>query len=479
LFSCIKRIVEVYQNIFRGRWGQEIDIEQDVPVEKGKEAPPVEDALRDAVGNIWKWSGFDLGKNVFQRELALLGTAGIQVVAEPGGRRPVRMNVVQAEHIRDIDMDDEDNVTAARIQYEVLEGPLGVPGDNGQGTLRKWATYEQVITKTETTTARNGKDAAVVPNQLGVCPFVLTKHQDVRETFGVGAVEHGCIVLDIINSLLSHCAVQTKMATYIQWLYMGPGEAPQSNLKFGDGYLMSVRTHPGDGGSSLEPLTPKLPLADAIKLIERLISELKNMFPELRLTDSEFLSNTSGETVAQLRVPGENLLRQAADQYEDGVERAIRICLSYGIMHGDFDLGTGKGSPESANPAAAQKAFDEGKMDFRFKDRDMTPRSRYEKAAIRKMESDARVSETVAATRIATLLSIEEAARTLGYADADISKFQDERSDEGGFYTAAAEAQARVLARGGGEILQEGQVKPSQVLKGIGGVTGAKRDKGV
>ena len=94
-----------------------------------------------------------------------------------------------------------------------------------------------------------------------------------------------------------------------------------------------------------------------------------------------------------------------------------------------------------------------------------------------------RVAATVSLTRasdsilrIATLLSIEEAARTLSYTDEDIAKFQKERSDEGGFYAASAEAQARVLGRGGGEILQAGQVKPGQPLKGIGDVTGAKRD---
>lgn len=471
VFAIFGRVADAFSGIFNGPFGAPggIDIEQNVsdPVR----SLPVDDKLRDPIKKIWDWSNFDIKGPLSCLTAAVTGNCGLRVVADPEAVRPVLIRVEDPDWIKAVNFDADGNVTDVLLEYETTEGPISDPrqGDDLRFTTVKWTEY---LGKNTFWLKRDGKLAAPPqPNPLGVCPYVLMKHGDTGLDFGESAFAGSTQIADAINALICHLILQIKNTVYAQWVYAGPGDRPTENIPFGPSKLICIQTDGPGGSNELKSMVTNLNFEQALQPLMVMVRELKNKHPEIRVNEFEALANQSGETIAQLRLPGEQKIKRVAIQYEHYLKRAIQIALSYGVLNGQWDLGAGKGSESAANLEAADASFRDGLEDFRFKQRPMLPRTQSELAVIRKNNADAAVSETTAALNLATLASEEEALRSLKYTDKQIEQFKKEASDQTAIAAIKAKAEARILGRGTGEIVQAGspQANGAKALAGAGG----------
>jgi hypothetical protein len=74
VYNPTRNIVDAYQNVFRGNYGQEIRVSETVD---GRPVNPKLTAEDSPIAKIWRWSNLDTQKQIMQEWAANLGTVGL------------------------------------------------------------------------------------------------------------------------------------------------------------------------------------------------------------------------------------------------------------------------------------------------------------------------------------------------------------------------------------------------------------------
>ena len=374
LYNPVAEVVDLYQHTLGGAFRPgDTDPAEDGPTDiravPGRLARP---ALMPALDAIWQWSNLTIIKQPMQRFAAGLGNVGIRIVADATRGRVY----LKAEHprvIRDVETDARGNVTAAELEYDVA---YGLGDDQEVVTVREVLTKDEfrtyrvngsVLTPYDVQRRQDGGPGARWPNALGVVPYVLLAHQPSGELWGLNAFYRARAPIDRLNALMTHINVQVHRTVKAKWFVAAAGEAP-ADFDLGDLSIAYTDTSGGGPPPVVQPMVAPLNLADAIAQARLLIEVIEDKLPELKAIAGRYLSGQSGETIAQLRLPAAQRIAWARPNYEDALIRAQQIALSWGVILGLWDLGTGTGSRE-----AADRAYQGGLEDHRLNERPYLP----------------------------------------------------------------------------------------------------------
>jgi hypothetical protein len=363
LYNPVANVVDLYLHVFDGAFGDEIRVEP-------QGAATV--ALVDAIEQLWKWSNLTIEKQPLCRFAATHGTVGLRIVARNPADLARRRVWIKPEHprtIRDVEMDERGNVEAIQLEYELTTGLA----ENAQTicireelTKEEFRTYRMVggnpVPFDLTTMEANGPNARY-DNALGIVPYVLLRHEYNGETFGRNAWYKARSPVDRLNALMSHIDVQIHRHVKAKWFIAADG-APPTSIDLDDLSVAYVNTHNSTSTPVVQPLVAPLDLSGAIAEAKLQMDVIEDMLPELKATQGKFLSGQSGETIVELRKPAEEKIALARANYEDALVRAQQIAVSWGVLLGLWDVGTGMGSRE-----AADAAFHGGYEDYRFNTR--------------------------------------------------------------------------------------------------------------
>lgn len=405
IFNPFERVCELYaQNCFAGRFGEQIEVAPEVGTKRKRRA--VHPDILDPLEQIFEWSNLNIESKVFGRWGSIFGSVGIRVVAQvgkdyPADRREDRRVYLQFEHpgsILGAVQDDRGNVTQALTEHEKLEGNLSI--EEGDRDLERY-TYRTLLTKDTFAVVRQGGwlfssftpfdqirgaergSFSRFPNLLRVCPYVIAHHKRIGGLWGLWAFHGQMQKVDRLNALIAHINRQIFRHVNVVHLISGSGRAPRM-FDFSGNKVLYQRKRPDDTSKlDIHQLVTDLSLADAITQAKFILGELRDSMPELKATDGEYLSNQSGETVAQLRLPAEQRILSARDLYEDALLRALKMALSWGIMLGIFKIGG-----VSFDRDGAERAFRSGMLDFRFNERDALPITATERLEREQKEQD-------------------------------------------------------------------------------------------
>lgn len=351
LYNPVAEVVDLYQHVFGGEF-----VPSDV-VDREDEPTDIRASARNplvlpALDRVWQWSNLNVVKQQVCRLAALHGTVGLRVVAvnDPD---PLRRRVyLKPEHprlITDAEQDARGNVTAIILEYEVTRG---IGDDQRIVSVREELTKDEFRVY-EGSGASFGTPTQRAPNALGVVPYVLLRHQDVGDLFGLNAFYRARSPIDRLNALMTHVNTQIAEHVKVDWFIAAAGAAP-TRLELTGRNVIYVDTSKSTQTPTVQALVAPLSLADSISQAELLIRQIENRLPELKATSGVYLSGQSGETIAQLRAPAEHRLGLARAGYEDALIRVQQIALSWGVMLSLWDLGTGTGSREAADAAYRQ-----------------------------------------------------------------------------------------------------------------------------
>lgn len=372
LYNPVAQVVDLYLNVFAGAFGDEIQIEP-----TGAATP----ALVAAINQVWQWSNLTIEKQPLCRLAATHGSVGLRIVGrdhEDTTRRRVYIKPEHPKTIRDVQLDDRGNVEAIQLEYDLTVGlaeaskTVTIREQLEPDRIQTWRTQGETLLRFDLM----GFAAAGMPadaigrfdrgehadyaNPLGVVPYVLLRHEHTGETWGHNAFYKARAPIDRLNALMSHTDIEIHRHVRATWLIAAAGAAPE-RITFDDLSVVYVDTRNATSNPMAQALVANLDLIGAANQAKLQIDLIEDMLPELKATAGKFLSGQSGETIAELRKPAEEKIGLARANYEDGLSRAQQIAVSYGILLGLWDVGTGSGSRE-----AADRAYHDGYEDHRF-----------------------------------------------------------------------------------------------------------------
>jgi hypothetical protein len=372
---------------------------------------------------LWRWSNLDTNKALIQRQAAMLGTVGLRIDARADAdplRRKVRIRRIHPGDITDFDEDADGNVTAVKLEYSVMVGPLGGQRDS--------VPFEEIITKDEYMAFRDGKPWDMVtnapggarPNTLGVCPVVLLRHLDNGGEYGVPAMFGSEEIIHLLNWMVSTQNESVLRHVFPQWAAITPGASPKT-YDMGRNKVVHIQTRQGDPASSIQAMVAALDQAGATNFWQACREALWERQPEMILGNLKTLSGQSGETIANLLKPCEQAIELAKTNYEDAFKRAIKIGLSWMVLLGILDVGSGTGTRE-----AADRSFLNGQEDFEFERRSSLPETVYDRIQRAKADVAGKVEGFNAAKAGQGIVSSSEQLRVAGYNQQQIDAIRSE-----------------------------------------------------
>lgn len=367
LYNPVAAVVDLYLHVFGGSFGDEVQVEP-----QGVAGA----ALVEAVGQLWKWSNLTIEKQPLCRLAATHGCVGIRIVARDDPRPERRRVYLKPEHpriIRDAEADDRGNVSAIQLEYELT---TGLAENATTITIREELTKESIRTYRvdgarlvpyDLVLRQDNGPASAYDNALGVVPYVLLRHEHTGDLWGRNSFYKARAPLDRLNALMAHIDIQIHRHVKVKWFIAAAG-APPTQVDLSDATVAYVNLQNSNGTPIVQPLVAPLDLGGALAQAQLQLGIIEDMLPELKATQGKFLAGQSGQTVAELRRPAEDRLALARSNYEDAMVRAQQIALSWGVLMGVWNLGTGTGSRE-----AADAAYQGGYEDHRFNTRPLLP----------------------------------------------------------------------------------------------------------
>ena len=307
LLNPVERIVEFYQNVLRGRFGSDIKLT----------------GPSDFAYKILKDSRFDIRKAEWIRYGACFGVPALRVVSD--AQRTV-IRPVDPRHLREVVLDADDVVQHAVLEYVV----------NGD-------RHREVFTPKWTEV-----DGKRVSNTLGKVPLIIGQHiRNPDDWAGLPAFHSSMELVLQLSATMSHITSMIAKHYKPVWVIIAAGERPD-RIQIDDQTALVLDPGPNDSvPPSIESMTPKLPLQDAIATARDLRQEMRSRQPELTFMDvgDEVFgrSGTSGEMISQYRQPAVERLKHAGVIYETMLSEALSVALAWeqqwGRGPGDVTVG--------------------------------------------------------------------------------------------------------------------------------------------
>lgn len=363
LYNPVASVVDLYLHVFDGAFGDEIKIEP-----RGRATQ----ALAAAVDQIWQWSNLTIEKQPLCRLAATNGCVGLRVVARRSDDPTKQRVYIKPEHprvIRDVELDDRGNVEAIQLEYDVTTGlaedakTITIREEMDKEQIRTWRMDSGRAIPYDIQARTDNGPLSSYPNELGVVPYVVLRHEHTGEKWGRNAFYKARSPIDRLNALMTHIDVQIHRHVRAKWLVAASGPAP-TEVDLTDMTVVYIDLRNSTATPFAEPMVATLDLAGATNQAKLQLEIIEDMLPELKATQGKYLSGQSGETIAELRKPAEDKIALARANYEDALIRAQQIAVSWGVLMGLWDVGTGSG-----DQAAAERAYREGYEDMRFNTR--------------------------------------------------------------------------------------------------------------
>lgn len=413
LFNPVAEIVETYQHVLPGTWGDGVTLADKV------NDRPIDQAIREPLANIWKASNFDSEKAKLIRWGANFGTVGIRVVAR-GARdnRPSRVSIV-ADHpsrLFNFEEDGEGNVVAVCLKYQM-------PVNRGTLADPTWETVDVVeeITREGFSLTYDGAEQiedADRANGLGFCPYVVLKHRDNGTAYGDWAYRGSEAALHRINWRYSRQDKSIDRHQFPNWFFAAGGDAPIEDVDMGDSKGHYVKTVAGTPPPVMQAIVPDIDQGSAMEFVATLRKQFRSRQPELVLNDLELLANTSGDSLELSLKAAEKKIADAKPNYIHAITRALQMGVSAGNAVGAWPIG-------------GDQDYRAGRLDFAFSPMPLLPLTTSQRA----LQAAADVAGDKAKLEVAQqakLLGLpqKEQWRKAGYTEPQIATLLQERSDQ-------------------------------------------------
>lgn len=325
-------------------WGGALDMEAGNGDEIPSALPIItdEEAIREPLANIWKWSNWQRNKNLVTLQGAVMGDSFIRVVDNPIVEK-VYFEIIHPKIVKDITKDDFGNVKGYILEEE---------RDDPRDSTRK-VTYTEIAKRDEsnnvmfTTLLDNSPYAwnGIEPQWIvdyGFIPFVHNPHIDVGNVYGWSEIHAGRSKFQEVDDLASQLSDYIRKEVQGLWLLSGVAK-PKTTEKLEQGASSSDRPQPGreekqflygntDAGAI--SLIADLDISAVVEYITTITEDIERDYPELMLDDSEENSAESGTARRIRQQPAASKIMARRAGYDGMLVAANNMALSIGAMRG-------------------------------------------------------------------------------------------------------------------------------------------------
>lgn len=313
------------------------------------------DALIDALRQVYQWSRLAELKTLYVRDGAQHGDAPIKVIDDPE-RGKVRLELLDPRKLRHVEFDAVGNVKAAVIEYEredALDAAVFVPGANGLHPLERTAqsyTYTEIIDHDPTDDAlirfrtykngepfaftqdEDGEDVAEWSEPYGFVPLVIAGHKATTKHWHRNAFDSVIPGIDTANDAASLLLDQVRKSTNPIWAFIGVsgGTLDLSVDKKDAVPFVKLPT-----GGDAKPLVFPLDITGALEHLRELLKEIERNAPELalqRIRESSGSLTAPGVRTAYSDAIGR--IEEARGSYDGGLVRALQMAVTIGGYRG-------------------------------------------------------------------------------------------------------------------------------------------------
>lgn len=342
IYNPVQRIVDLYvAKVYGGALDMETLKTGAIPIVGADEA------LTNALRQLWIWSNWSTRKSLYVRYGALYGDTVIKIVDEPD-KEKVRMEVLHPGRIKDIKLDSVGNVKKVVIEYERDEklsydrfGLLPLK------SMRTY-TYREEIDGDWFATFKNdepfafynnsdGEPVSRWPNEYGFVPIVLGNHKDMGLRWGTNSFHGQVGKIDELNDAASLLNDQIRKVVDPLW-YLAGVKNPGKELTAQKGHTAVEELERRDTldllhgplGSQPYPMIAPIAIADALANIQSMLNELENDLPELALHRLREGGNLTAPGVEAGYSDAIGRITEASGNYNDALVRAQQMAVSIG-----------------------------------------------------------------------------------------------------------------------------------------------------
>lgn len=325
-------------------WGGLLDREAGDGKEKPSSIPIVteNEKLRPAIAQVWKWSNWQVRKQIACLWGAVLGDVGL-VVVDDTQRGKVRIDLLHPGSLKDVTIDEWGNVKAYEIE-EKREHPYqkGVWVKYGETATREGDAVVYRTTLNGAPFAWGDDEEAEWSVPYGFIPLVMLQHNNVGLPWGWSEVHSGRSKFQEVDDLASKLSDHIRRSVDSGWLFSGmtpprnaprvTGETPTSENPTPGREETPVLYAPQ--GAEAKPLISPLDIASTGNYIQFLLAELERDYPELQMDIWSANGDTSGRALRIARQRVETKVAERRPNYDDALVRAQMMAVSIGGYRG-------------------------------------------------------------------------------------------------------------------------------------------------
>ena len=317
------------------------------------------ESLRKAIAQVWRWSNWQIKKDVFGLWTPVLGDGVLKIVDDPD-REKVYIKVIHPSRLSNAELDDFGNVKGYTLMYK-RQDPR--PGKSGEVTYKEVAERdgEAVVYRTYLDQSLYAWDdgEAEWAVEYGFVPMVVLQHNDVGLDFGWSELYPGLSKFREVDDQASKLNDQIRKLVEGAWLLAGvqkPVSTPVVTGQAASQTETQEREKPQVGRSEMKiiystnpqaqphSLVAPIDIASVASSIKDLIAELERDYPELRVDLANATGDISGRALRINRSPASAKVLQRRPNYDNALVRAQQMAVaiggfrSYGDAFAGFSL---------------------------------------------------------------------------------------------------------------------------------------------
>ena len=358
IYNPSYRIGEFYKShLWGGMLDREAGDDGAIPIETDNAA------LRRALAELWKWSNFQIKKDLITLYGSALGDAVIRVIDDTEKGR-VYLENIHPGKLKDVALDAFGNVKSYTIEEERLHPANETQSvvftetatNQGGGTI----LYQTFLNNAPYDWTGNGSEWQT---GYGFIPMVVVKHNDVGLEWGWSEIQPGRSKIHEVDDIASKLSDQIRKTVDPVWFFSGvpkPSSSPTASETQLTGTAAANRPQPGreelpalyanDPNAKATALIAESDIGGILEHIKEMLSEIERDYPELKLiADLQQASgDISGRALRIAQGPAADKVLQRRVNYDDALKRIQQMAVAIGGERGYFK-GFNLGSYDKGN----------------------------------------------------------------------------------------------------------------------------------
>lgn len=334
--------------------------------------------LKVAIAQFWQWANWQKNNKLMVLFGSVFGSCLVEVV-DKASRGKLYTSIVWPGLVKDIELDEVGNVKSYSLEYETED-------ENGE-------TYKFRKEVDQETYRYFKNDVAFVPegateeHRFGFVPAVWCKHRDVGSDFGAPAIAKSIAKIDELNGLATHTHDHVDKLIDSPGIISSDGgvgrigeqatalktAAAAAHDEFAStGATASLRALKrlllkAPKGASWVPLTGNLQPEQVMPVMDRLLTEIENDFPELSMyQELRKMSQVTGPGAARMMGDVYSRVLEVSSNYDTQSIKLFQMAVAIGGQrYAEGTEGWAARTPQQAKFSRFDlTSYTKGELDF-------------------------------------------------------------------------------------------------------------------